>query len=200
MPETLYGKQCRAAPNCAMAVALARLFYMMQGINPMTDSTKPRTLKDQLESETADTERSAAVDSERYHGGDWWQLTDAEESVFVIDREREAPSHPAPHDAAPAEEAKPEPPIDQACMDRLGAAGIEFEAVTLPPAAKPGCTIEMPVRLKAVKLAPRWRTSIRLPDEPMGAVRTGLREKLNQSPSCRNGNWKIASRDRRPPA
>ncbi len=42
MAETLYGKQCRAAPNCAMAVALARLFYM----------------------------------------------TDAEESVFVIDRER----------------------------------------------------------------------------------------------------------------
>jgi hypothetical protein len=71
-----------------MAVALARLFYMMQGINPMTDSTKPRTLKDQLESETADTERSAAEDTERYHGGDWWQLTDAEESVFVIDRER----------------------------------------------------------------------------------------------------------------
>ena len=88
MAETLYGKQCRAAPNCAMAVALARLFYMMQGINPMTDSTKPRTLKDQLESETADTERSAAEDSERYHGGDWWQLTDAEESVFVIDRGR----------------------------------------------------------------------------------------------------------------
>src|ERR1700730_2228446 len=85
---TLYGKQCRAAPNCAMAVALARLFYMVQGINPMTDSTKPRTLKDQLESETADTQRSAAVDSERYHGGDWWQLTDAEESVFVIDRKR----------------------------------------------------------------------------------------------------------------
>ena len=88
MAETLYGKQCRAAPNCAMAVALARLFYMVQGITPMTDSAKPRTLKDQLESETADMERSAAVDSERYHGGDWWQLTDAEESVFVIDRKR----------------------------------------------------------------------------------------------------------------
>jgi hypothetical protein len=70
-----------------MAVALARLFYMMQGINPMTDSAKPRTLN-QLESETADTERGAAEDSERYHGGDWWQLTDAEESVFVIDRKR----------------------------------------------------------------------------------------------------------------
>ena len=65
MAETLYGKQCRAAPNCAMAVALARLFYMVQGITPMTDSAKPRTLKDQLESETADMERSAAVDSER---------------------------------------------------------------------------------------------------------------------------------------
>ena len=59
-----------------------------EGITPMTDSAKPRTLKDQLESETADMERSAAVDSERYHGGDWWQLTDAEESVFVIDRKR----------------------------------------------------------------------------------------------------------------
>src|SRR6202022_2863163 len=75
MAETLYGKQCRAAPNCAMAVALARLFYMVQGINPMTDSAKPRTLKDQLESETADTERGAAVDSERSHGGTGWQLT-----------------------------------------------------------------------------------------------------------------------------
>jgi hypothetical protein len=71
-----------------MAFTLARLFCMVRGINPMTDGTKPGTLKDQLESETAATERSAAEDSERYHGGDWWQLTDEEESVFVIDRER----------------------------------------------------------------------------------------------------------------
>jgi hypothetical protein len=64
--------------------------YFLHGarINPMTDGTKRRTLKDQLETETADTERSAAEDSERYHGGDWWQLTDEEESVFVIDRDR----------------------------------------------------------------------------------------------------------------
>jgi hypothetical protein len=54
----------------------------------MTGDTKPRTLKDQLESETANTERSSAEDSERYNGGDWWQLTDNEESVFDIDRER----------------------------------------------------------------------------------------------------------------
>jgi hypothetical protein len=71
-----------------MAVALVRLFCMMRGINPMTDGTKTRTLNDQLEFETANTERSAAEDSERYHGGDWWQLTDEEESVFVIERER----------------------------------------------------------------------------------------------------------------
>jgi hypothetical protein len=45
----------------------------------MTGDKKLRTLKDQLESETADLERSAAEDSERYNGGDWWQLTDEEE-------------------------------------------------------------------------------------------------------------------------
>ena len=86
----------------------------------------------------------------------------------------EAPSHPAPYDAAPAEQAKPEPAIDQACLDRLGAAGIEFEAVALP-VAKPGCAIETPVRLKAVKLAPQWITSIRLPDEPTLSCRFGER-------------------------
>src|SRR5580704_9093084 len=85
---TLYGLPWRklfmesnaAAPNCAMAIGLARLFYQLRGINPMTGNTDPRTLKDQLESETDDPER--------YHGGHWWQLSDAEESVFVIDRER----------------------------------------------------------------------------------------------------------------
>ncbi len=90
-------------------------------------------------------------------------------------RPAEAPSQPAPYDAAPAEQAKPEPAIDQACLDRLGAAGIEFEAVALPPAAKPGCAIETPVRLKAVKLAPQWITSIRLPDEPTLSCRFGER-------------------------
>ena len=33
---------------------------------------------------------------------------------------------------------------------------------------------------------------------PMGAGRTGLHKKLNRSPPCRNGNWKIASGARRP--
>ena len=58
----------------------------------MTNGTNTKTLKDQLESETAATELSAAEDSERYHGGDWWQLSDEEESVFDIDREP-VPAH-----------------------------------------------------------------------------------------------------------
>src|ERR1700731_4473517 len=60
-------------------------------------------------------------------------------------RPSDSTSHPAPNDIAPAEQAKPAPTIDQACLDRLRAAGIEFEAVTLPPAVNPGCAIATPV-------------------------------------------------------
>jgi hypothetical protein len=81
-------------------------------------------------------------------------------------RPAEAPPRPGAHVSAPEEHAKPEPEIDQACLDRLHAAGIEFETVTLPPAAKSGCGIDTAVRLKSIKMAPRWRTSIRLPEEP----------------------------------
>src|SRR5207248_9013631 len=87
----------------------------------------------------------------------------------------EAPPRAALHGPAPAEPAKPEPAIDQACLDRLGTVGIEFESITLPPAAKAACAIDTPVRLKAIKLAPRWRTSIRLPDQPTLACRFGER-------------------------
>jgi len=87
----------------------------------------------------------------------------------------EAPPRSPPHEAAPAETVQPEPAIDQACLDRLDAAGIQFESITLPPAPKLGCAIDTPVRLKAVKLAPRWRTSIRLPDEPTLSCRFGER-------------------------
>ena len=90
-------------------------------------------------------------------------------------RPAEAPSHPAPHDLAPAEQTKRAPTIDQACLDRLSAAGIEFEQVTLPPAVNPECAIATPVRLKAVKLPPRWRTSIRLPEEPTLSCQFGER-------------------------
>jgi hypothetical protein len=86
-----------------------------------------------------------------------------------------APSPPALNNIATAKQAKPTPTIDQACLDRLGAAGIEFEVVTFPMPANPECAIETPVRLKAVKLPPRWRTSIRLPDEPTLSCRFGER-------------------------
>jgi hypothetical protein len=90
-------------------------------------------------------------------------------------RPAEAPPRTGAHEPAPAENAQPEPALDQACLDRLGAAGIEFEPVTLPPGPKSGCAIDTPVRLKAIKLAPRWRTSIRLPDEPTLSCRFGER-------------------------
>jgi hypothetical protein len=90
-------------------------------------------------------------------------------------RPAEAPSHPAPNDLTPAEQAKRAPTIDQACLDRLGAAGIEFEPIALPRAVNPECAIATPVRLKAVKLAPRWRTSIRLPEEPTLSCQFGER-------------------------
>jgi hypothetical protein len=90
-------------------------------------------------------------------------------------RPADATSRPAPNDIAPAEQAKPAPTIDQACLDRLRAAGIEFEVVTLPPAANPGCFVETPVRLKAVKFGPRWRMSIGLPEEPTLSCQFGER-------------------------
>jgi len=90
-------------------------------------------------------------------------------------RPAEAPSHPAPNDVAPAEQTKSAPTIDQACLDRLSAAGIEFEPVTLPPAVNPECAIATPVQLKAIKLPPRWKTPIRLPDEPTLSCQFGER-------------------------
>ena len=99
----------------------------------------------------------------------------AESPPLPRPRPAEAPPRAALHGPAPAEPAKPEPAIDQACLDRLGTVGIEFESITLPPAAKSACAIDTPVRLKAIKLAPRWRTSIRLPDQPTLACRFGER-------------------------
>src|SRR5262249_3484259 len=75
-------------------------------------------------------------------------------------RPAEAPARPAPNKPAP------EPVLDQACLNRLGAAGMEFVVVTARPGTNPDSVIETPVGLKIVKLAPGWRTSIRLPDEP----------------------------------
>ena len=46
------------------------------------------TLKDQLASEIAKAEADAAANPDKFTGSDWWQLSDAEEAVFEIDRDR----------------------------------------------------------------------------------------------------------------
>lgn len=54
----------------------------------MTGDGGHRTLKDQLEAVIADMERGIANDPDCLYGGDWFQLTDAEEEVFHIDPAR----------------------------------------------------------------------------------------------------------------
>ena len=88
-------------------------------------------------------------------------------------RPAQAPPRTAAHE--PAEHANAEPAVDQSCLDRLKTAGFDFEPISMPPTSKAGCAIDTPVRLKAVKLAPRSRTSIRLPDEPTLSCRFGER-------------------------
>jgi hypothetical protein len=54
----------------------------------MTDDANPRTLKDQLEAVIADMERRIADDPDYSYGGDWQQLSEEEEYVFAIQRDR----------------------------------------------------------------------------------------------------------------
>jgi hypothetical protein len=78
---------------------------------------------------------------------------------------------PAPPSDA-KEEAHKEPPAgDEACLERLKAAGIAFEPASPAPAANAACTIDTPVRLKAVGVAARPGGLVRLPDEPVLACR-----------------------------
>jgi hypothetical protein len=72
------------------------------------------------------------------------------------------PNREAPSDQTPSKAAD-----EQACLDGLASAGVEFEVTTSPPAANPACAIEAPVRLKAIKVPSRPPTVIRLPDEPI---------------------------------
>jgi hypothetical protein len=60
----------------------------MTEASTMTGDTKHRTLKDQLEAEIADMERHVEEDPDHCHGGDWLQLSDEEEAVFAIRRDR----------------------------------------------------------------------------------------------------------------
>jgi hypothetical protein len=57
----------------------------------------------------------------------------------------------------------------RACLDRLTAAGFEFQVVVLAPASNPACEVDTLVRVKAIKSASRTR--IRLAEEPVVACR-----------------------------
>jgi hypothetical protein len=75
---------------------------------------------------------------------------------------------PRPTEAPPTPLPSP-PSHDQACLDRLTAAGFEFEVTELAPASNPACVVDTPVRVKAIKSASRTR--IRLAEEPVVACR-----------------------------
>ncbi len=48
----------------------------------------PQTLKEQLDTAIAEAETKADADPDSYRGSDWWQISDAEQAVFEIDRDR----------------------------------------------------------------------------------------------------------------
>jgi hypothetical protein len=64
----------------------------------------------------------------------------------------------------------PSPPSrDQACLDRLAKAGIEFQIATLAPPPNPACVVDTPVRVKAIENASN--THIRIDGELVIACR-----------------------------
>jgi len=80
-----------------------------------------------------------------------------------------APKSPPPEDGK--SEAVEKSSGDEACLERLKAAGFSFEPVTQHAAANPACVIDTPVKLVSVPTATRTGASIRLPEEPMLACR-----------------------------
>lgn len=76
----------------------------------------------------------------------------------------------APPDDGKSEAAE-KPSRDEACLERLKAAGFTFEPATQHAAGNPACVIETPVKLMAVPVASRLGANVRLPEEPMLACR-----------------------------
>ena len=75
----------------------------------------------------------------------------------------------APEPAAP--ETPQEPARDEACLERLKAAGMAFDQAAPPAAANAACVIDTAVRLTAVGIATRPGAVVRLPDQPILACR-----------------------------
>jgi hypothetical protein len=55
----------------------------------------------------------------------------------------------------------------EACLARLRAADISFDIPAMPVAAKASCAIEVPVRLKSIKMRARTVSEVHLPEEPV---------------------------------
>jgi hypothetical protein len=72
-----------------------------------------------------------------------------------------------PNRESPLDQTAPNAADEKQCVDGLAAAGFEFEVATSSPSANRACTIEAPVRLKAIQVLSRPPTVIRLPDEPI---------------------------------
>jgi len=81
----------------------------------------------------------------------------------------QSPQSPSPEDGK--SEAAEEPTRDEACLERLKAAGFAFEPSTQLAATNQACVIDTPVKLTAVAVTSRPGTSVRLPEEPMLACR-----------------------------
>jgi len=79
------------------------------------------------------------------------------------------PKSPPPESGKSDEHEKPA--RDEACLERLKAAGFTFEPATPHAASNPACVIDTPVKLVAVPIASRLGASVRLPEEPMLACR-----------------------------
>jgi hypothetical protein len=110
-------------------------------------------------------------------------LTAAVQSFNVLAREPAPLPRPRPSElssTSPGSAARqqdhtaldPSPAVaDQACLERLAAAGVEY-AIELPPAPTNSvCVIDTPVRLKAIQVKSGPQRVIRLPDEPLLACR-----------------------------
>jgi hypothetical protein len=87
------------------------------------------------------------------------------------DMPRGEPQSPGRDAHPPAQTLEPRPAIDQACLDRLAAAGIEVEPAPAPTAVRNECIIDAPVRLNAVRIASRPQVLIHLPERPMLSCR-----------------------------
>jgi hypothetical protein len=93
----------------------------------------------------------------------------------TVSARRPRPEVKNPTERRTRSETLPSPPShDQACLNRLTAAGFEFQGAVLTPASNPACVVDTPVRVKAIKSASRTR--IRLAEEPV--VACGFAEPL----------------------